>query len=133
MKTDPQLHHTSVKIVQGSLESVIHVFELLGCQVFYRHPSGQSVMVGQHAVPLFDIQLTEVQQQPQDNQHKVYSHVAFISEDPAAKIEAVEVWAKENKIAFTRGGWSERELWFDLPDLFVDFVIEVMHVSITEE
>jgi hypothetical protein len=31
-----------------------------------------------------------------------------------------------------RGGWSEKELWFDLPDVFTNFVIEIMHTSIVE-
>jgi hypothetical protein len=131
VKPDPKLHHVCKKIVPGSTEKVIELLSLLGCEVTYREPAHGWFMVGQKGLP-FDIQLIEKPTAPQTGQFKVNSHVAFISEDPGALIDKVESWANKNHLAFKRGGWSDRELWFDLPDLFVDFVIEVMHASITE-
>jgi len=88
-------------------------------------------MVGQHGLPF--IQLIEVDEVPQQSDSRKSSHVAFTSENPAEQIQKIEKWASEKNIRFERGGWSEKELWFDLPELFVDFVIEVMNVSIIEE
>lgn len=111
---------------------MIEVFEQLECKLMYRHGDARWAMVGQDGLA-FDIQLVEVDEHPVYNKSRISSHVAFISEKPLVQIEKVEIWAKQNGIRFEKGGWSERELWFDLPDLFVDFVVEIMHVSITEE
>ena len=105
---------------------------MLGCEVTYEEPADSWFMVGQNGLP-FDIQLIEKPVAPLNDRFKVNSHVAFISENPSALINKIETWATENKLAFKHGGWSERELWFDFPELFVDFVIEVMHVSILED
>lgn len=132
MKTDPQLHHAAKRITRNSLEKVIEAFEQLGCKLMYSLGDSRWAMVGQDGLA-FDIQLVEVDEKPVQSKSRINSHVAFISDAPAEKIQKVERWAAQNKIRFEKGGWSERELWFDLPDLFVDFVVEVMHVSITEE
>jgi hypothetical protein len=132
MKTDPQLHHVAKRITPRSLERVIEAFELFGCKVKYRQGDARWAMVGQEGLP-FNIQLAEVDEVPRKDASKIGSHIGFISNTPAEQIEKVEKWALEKEIRFEKGGWSERELWFDLPDLFVDFVVEVMHVSITEE
>jgi len=132
MKTDPQLHHVCKKIVPGSSEKVKEIFLMLGCKVTYEMPDESWFMVGQEGLP-FDIQLIEKSATPLNDQFKVNSHVAFISENPKVLIDKIGLWAAENNLSFKQGGWSERELWFDFPELFVDFVIEVMHVSILED
>jgi len=89
-------------------------------------------MVGQSQLR-FAIQIVEVDDKPIDDldlKRKV--HIAFLSDDPQALIEKVEVWAKDKGIQFRQGGWSEKERYFDLPDIFVNFVVEVMHTSIEE-
>ncbi len=132
MKNDPQLHHVCKKIVPSSSKEVIEIFSMLGCKVTYELSTESWFMLGQEGVP-FDVQLIESPVTPLNDQFKVNSHVAFISENPKIVIDKIESWATENNILFKRGGWSERELWFDFPELFVDFVIEVMHVSILED
>ena len=131
MQTDPQLHHAAKRITPNSLERVIEVFELLGCRMTYRQGDARWAMVGQTALPLFDIQFIEVDEIFQSSKSRVSSHIALISENPSEKIASIEKWADERGIRFEKGGWSDRELWFDLPDLFVDFVVEIMHVSVT--
>jgi len=36
------------------------------------------------------------------------------------------------RLATELGQWSERELWIDLPEVFLDFVIEVMDTSVLD-
>ncbi|MBX4187470.1 MAG: hypothetical protein KW802_04460 [Candidatus Doudnabacteria bacterium] len=130
MKEDPKLHHVCKRISQNSLETVLEMFELLGCKVVYRPPGGvQWAMVKQGDLD-FLIQLAEVGDSPMVGKGRVGSHVGFISEHPEEVISKVEDWAKSNNLRFEKGGWSKLEFWFDLPDLFVDWVVEVMHVDI---
>jgi len=133
MRTDPQLHHAAFRIAPQSLEKVVEVYGLLGCVVSYRKEGARWAMIGQASLPHFDIQLVEVDAEPRRDAARISSHIAFISENPAEHVARIEEWAHTHGLRFEKGGWSERELWFDLPDLFIDFVVEVMHVSVTEE
>ncbi|MBX4190218.1 hypothetical protein KW791_02910 [Candidatus Parcubacteria bacterium] len=134
LKTDPLLHHVCKRIQLNTLEAVTEMFELLGMKVVYRPPNGvRWAMIAQEGLN-FNIQLAEVRETPiEDASRKNGSHVAFISNNPTEVIQKVEDWAKTKNLQFRKGGWSERELWFDFPELFVDFVVEVMHTSILEE
>lgn len=132
MKTDPQLHHVAKRIVPQSLEKVIEALEILGCKMKYRQGNARWAMIGQDNLA-FNLQLNEVSEVPRKDKSRTSSHIAFISDTPAEQIEKIERWATERNIRFEKGGWSEEELWFDLPDLFVDFVVEIMHASVIEE
>lgn len=90
-------------------------------------------MVGQ--LPLqFAIQITEVSDAPIENlDKKRQTHIAFISDNPKEVVDKIKTWAGGKGFAFREGGWSEIERYFDLPDMFVNFVIEVMHTSIEEK
>lgn len=81
----------------------------------------------------FDIQLIEVEGEQIEGETRRDSQISFVSEDPAEHIEKVRVWAEEEGLTFIQKSWNEREHYFDLPDLFVDWVVEVMHVSVVEE
>jgi len=90
-------------------------------------------MVGQKQLR-FAIQIAEVSDSPITNiDIKKRTHIAFISDDPQAIIDKVEIWAKSKNINFRQGGWSDKERYFDLPDIFVNIVVEIMHTSIEEE
>ena len=134
MKIDPRLHHYAQNIVPNSLERVIEMYVLLGCKVVYRPNNGYNwAMVAQEPLN-FAIQIVEVEEKPiidLDIKRKV--HIAFLSDNPKKIIQKIEGWAKQNNIAFREGGWSEKERYFDLPEIFVNFVVEVMHTSIEEE
>ncbi len=135
MKTiDPILHHSCHNITTGSLETVLEMFALLKCQVGYRPNDGyQWAMVEQPQLD-FSLQIAEVSDTPiEDIAKKCQVHIAFISDDHHGVIYQVKEWAESKGIAFREGGWSEKERHFDLPELFVNFVIEVMHTSILDE
>ncbi len=134
MKIDPRLHHYAQKIVPDSLEKVLEMYEKLGCKVVYR-PDGKYrwAMVGQDELR-FAIQIVEYDEKPlADSDNKKGSHIAFLSDDPQGIVNTIKDWCLVKEIKFIQGGWSDRELYFDLPDIFVNFVVEVMHTSIEEE
>ena len=54
------------------------------------------------------------------------SQVSFLSDTPRAALEALAGWARARGLAAEVGSYSGREFFLDLPDAFVDFVIEAM-------
>lgn len=134
MKPDPRLHHYCQNISKGYLETVIEMYALFNCRVVYRPPKGQGwAMVGQDQLR-FAIQIAEVEDKPiADINQKKKVHVAFISDDPKGLISKVEKWASSKNLKFREGGWSPIERYFDLSDIFVNFVVEVMHTTIEKE
>lgn len=132
MKTDPKLHHAAKRIMPGSLENVIELFGILGCKLAYQ-PSGMRwAMIAQDGLE-FDVQLVESRGIPLEGESRRDSQVSFISENPIEHIEKVRAWAEKKGLKFYQNSWSDREFYFDLPELFVDWVVEVMHVSILED
>lgn len=131
---DPRLHHCCHNITTGSLDKVLEMFDLLKCPVVYRPNNGYRwAMVGQPQLD-FSLQVSEVSGKPIDDlETKCQVHIAFISDNPREVIDQIEKWASDKGISFREGGWSEKERYFDLPELFVNFVVEVMHTSIEEE
>lgn len=63
---------------------------------------------------------------PIPTKKKVNTHIAFLSDKPKGDLEKIDKWAKINNVRINQGKWSNKELWFDLPDIFINFVIEIM-------
>ena len=122
-----ELHHFAHRIIKGSLEFVIELFEQMGFYVSYREKDARCAMVKQNSV---DIQLIETDDKPLQTEVKINSHIAFISDNPEKEIERLKKWIESKDKKFVQGKWSDKEFWFDLPEIFVDFVIEVMNTSI---
>lgn len=133
MSVDPRLHHCAQNITKDTLEDVLEMYKIFNCKVVYR-PDGEHkwAMVGQSQLR-FAIQIVEVDEQPiSDIELKRKIHIAFLSDNPQGLIDRVETWAKGKDLKFRQGGWTDKERYFDLPDIFVNFVVEVMHTSIEE-
>ncbi len=124
-------HHVCHRIGPGTLEIVLELFGQLGCQVTYRPEDGGWAMVAQPGGSI-DIQLFEETGLAIPTKQKLRSHLAFLSDNPSHDLETIEAWAKERDLQFVTSGWSEQERWFDLPNLFGDFVIEIMDRSVVE-
>lgn len=109
------------------------MYELLGFEVVYRPPGDKTwAMVGQTQLR-FAIQIVEDDNTPiQDLEEKRKTHIALISDDPQGVVDRVKEWAKDNGHDFREGGWSDIERYFDLPNIFINFVVEVMHTSIED-
>lgn len=87
-------------------------------------------MIGQAGLR-YDIQLVETDESPVlPEESRIGTHLAFISDDPAASIEEIKIWTESRHIKFISGAWTDKEQYFDLPDLFVNFVIEILHSSV---
>ena len=133
MKIDPRLHHYCQNITKGNLDTVIEMYKLLKFKVVYAPPAKDWIMVGQDE-PRFAIQIIQVDGTPiEDINKKRQTHIAFLSDNPQSVIDDIKGWAEGKGLKFREGGWSAIERYFDLPDIFVNFVIEVMHTSIEEE
>ncbi len=110
------------------------MYKLLGFDVVYTPPPSKWpwIMVGQPQLR-FAIQITEVLDIPIENiDKKRQTHIAFISDNPQEVIDKIKAWAEDKGLKFRDGGWSKIERYFDLPDIFVNFVVEVMHTSIED-
>jgi len=129
MKT--QLHHFAYNIQPETLELILELFEKLKCSLAYRKCKERWCMIEQKPIPI-DIQIIETKEKPIKIKNKINTHIAFLSNSPKKDIEQIKKWASKNKIKFRQGKWSEKELWFDLPKIFTNFVIEIMHTSIIE-
>jgi len=126
-----RLHHFSVSIAPESLPTAVELFELLGCKVGYR-PTGQSWCMMYHPAPGVDLQLSERTTKPITHPKTLAVHVGFISDNPKRVVDQVKTWAASREVAFKSGSCEDTMLWFDLPNVFLDFVIEVMDGSVLE-
>ncbi len=127
----PKLHHFAFNIKPNTLELVLEMFKIFDCTLSFRDGSSRWCMIEQKPLAI-DIQIVEKNDKQIPTEIKTSTHIAFLSECPAEDIQKIENWAKENSLTFQKGGWSEKELWFDLPDIFLNFVIEVMHTSVVK-
>lgn len=57
---------------------------------------------------------------------KLRSQVSFLSTTPKAALEDLATWARAHGLEATVGAYSDREFYLDLPEAFIDFVIEAM-------
>jgi len=130
MSNTLKLHHSAHCITPGSLENIIEMFELLDCKILYLQKEQRWAMIGQNEN--FLLQIQEMDNLPIQSKTRLQSHIAFICDNPKEQIEKIENWASSKNINFKKGSWSDREYWFDLPDMFIDFVVEIMHKSVTE-
>ena len=129
MKT--KLHHFAYNIRPNTLELVLELFKKLDCHLDYREGDARWCIIAQDPNQL--LQVIETNDKPISIKIKFNTHVGFLSDTPKKDIEEIKKWAEKKNLKFRQGSWSDRELWFDLPDLFVNFVIEIMHTSTTEE
>jgi hypothetical protein len=60
------------------------------------------------------------------------SQVSFLSLTPREELETLATWLAEQGLAATVGAYSDRELYLDAPDAFVDFVIEAMRPELAD-
>lgn len=72
-----------------------------------------------------DLQLSRSETAHRDAD-KRRSQVAFLSDTPRADLEALAAWARGRGLIVVVGAYSDREFFLDLPEAFVDFVIEAM-------
>ena len=57
---------------------------------------------------------------------KRLSQVSFLSETPEAHLKKLAAWARARGLEGSVGSYSTKEFYLDIPEAFVDFVIEAM-------
>lgn len=127
-----RFHHVALRIRSGQLDTCLLLFERLGFQVFEIAPDRRAAWIGQLAVD-FTLQLNETELGSPEQEKRIRSHAAFLDAEPAARIREIVEWLGGQGIRCETGSWSDREFWFDCPDLFADFVVEIMHPSVAGE
>jgi hypothetical protein len=63
---------------------------------------------------------------------KLRSQVSFLSDTPREALEALAAWFAAQGLAASVGAYSDREFYLDVPEAFVDFVIEAMRPELAE-
>lgn len=127
-----ELHHFAFKIRPGTLEKVIELFEKMGLVLSYREGDARWALV-EFIEKKIEIQLIESTEKSCALKQKLETHIAFISKEPQQELAKVEKWANSEDIVFKPGKWNEEMLWFDLPDVFINFVVEIMDYSVIEK
>ena len=60
------------------------------------------------------------------------SQVSFLSDTPQQALETLAAWFTAQGLAADVGAYSDREFFLDVPDAFVDFVIEAMRPELAD-
>ena len=126
-----QLHHCSHQVAEDSLELVAELFTTkLGFREVFRLP--YSVFLRQ-SNSMVDIQLKGSSPIPAQT-GKRFSHIAFISDTPGEAIQELQDWFRKRGHDCETGQYgTDMELWFDVPRVFLDFVIEVIHTQLIKD
>lgn len=75
-----------------------------------------------------DVQLTGMPPiSPQGLKH--LSQFGFVSDDAEGDRAALRAWCMSRCLRFVEGEYRPGFLWFDVPDVFMDFVLEIMDRS----
>jgi len=125
------LHHFAYNITPNNLELFLELMDKFDCSLAYREGDARWCMIEQKPIPV-DIQIIETEDKIAPIEIKTNIHIAFLSDNPKLNIEEIKKWTESKNIKFRQGSWSDKEMWFDLPDIFVNFVIEIMHTSVIE-
>ena len=63
---------------------------------------------------------------------KLRSQVSFLSDTPREALDALAAWFEARGLAASVGAYSDREFYLDVPEAFVDFVIEAMRPELAD-
>lgn len=72
-----------------------------------------------------DVQLTGVDAGGSQDA-KLLNQIGFVSDDATTEVGTVEQWCQARGLEVATGAYGPGFLWIDVPDVFMDFVLEVM-------
>ena len=130
-----RLHHSAHQVAEGTKDLISELFtSKLGFQVVFENDF--TVLLRQNDLPV-DIQFIGKSPGPSVPQEiKIGSQIAFLSPSPMEDLESIQLWFRERGLESQIGQYyddSDWDLWFDVPSVFLDFVIEVIHPQFLEE
>lgn len=118
-----RFNHIANRVAPAHFETVVAMLtERLGFVVLRR--TERSIWLRQPGTNV-DLQLSRSDTANRD-EDKRRSQVSFLSDTPRQDLEALAAWAAARGLPGAVGAYSDREFYLDLPDAFVDFVIEAM-------
>ena len=120
-----ELHHCAYAITKGHSTVMQEFCEYLGAKLIWEGED-QGREITMQFKNGFSIQFSEINEKPIELDNKQETHLAFKSEQPERDITSICGWFKEKDINTKTGKWSDSELWIDCPDIFLNFVIEVL-------
>lgn len=124
-----QFNHIANRLDTRHFDTVVAMFEqALGFRTLRR--TARSVWLRQDSANI-DLQFSRSTTEGRDAD-KLRSQIAFLSETPRAALEGLAEWAAAHGLAASIGAYSAREFWLDIPEAFVDFVIEAMRPELAD-
>jgi hypothetical protein len=69
---------------------------------------------------------------PNRDADKLRSQVSFLSETLHQDLEELASWVREHGLEAEVGAYSDQEFYLDVPEAFVDFVIEAMRPELAD-
>jgi len=124
-----QFNHIANRVEARHFESMIALLtEQLGFVVLRR--TERSIWLRQPGTNV-DLQISSSETEKRDGD-KHRSQIAFLSKTPEADLDRLAQWAVAKGMKAVVGSYSSREFYLDLPDVFVDFVIEAMLPELAE-
>ena len=126
-----QLNHICNRITSDSQSFLINLFT---CQLdcFVLRQTDTDVWLRQRGTAV-DLQFCETSIDPNiivDDKHN--SHISFLTETPEQDLRRLGMWIEAQGYRVAYGSWSNQEYWLDVPEVFVDFVIEAMVPGLAE-
>ena len=134
-----ELNHCAFRVYRDDFDMVVSLFtEKLGFMVLRR--KGSVIWMRQGEIPV-DIQLCASDTKPEtkgididvlrrkdhrETCDKSRSQIAFLSEQPEKELKQLATEIEKRGYKTFVLGYSDKEFFLDIPDVFVDFVIEAM-------
>ena len=69
---------------------------------------------------------------PNRDADKLRSQVSFLSDTPRQDLQELASWVREHGLKAEAGAYSDQEFYLDVPEAFVDFVIEAMRPELAD-
>jgi hypothetical protein len=118
-----KLNHVAQRVDTRHFDTVAEMFVTqLGFVVLRR--TERSVWLRQPGTNV-DLQFSRSETLARDAD-KRRSQVSFLSDTPEAALAELAEWFRAKGLAADVGAYSDREFFLDVPDAFVDFVVEAM-------
>lgn len=118
-----QLNHFANRVATRHFDTIVEMLkENLG---FVELRRGVKAIHMRQPGSNVDLQFTRSETAGRDAD-KRSSQVSFLSDTPAEDLEKLAAWARARGLESTVGSYSSKEFYLDVPEAFVDFVIEAM-------
>jgi len=124
-----RFNHVANRLDARHFETVVEMFRTQLDFVLLRRTE-RAVWLRQPGATI-DLQFSRSPTEARDAD-KLRSQVSFLSETPREALAALAAWFGDRGLAAEVGAYSDREFYLDVPDAFVDFVVEAMRPELAD-